>query len=262
MPVYQETLQKLGARVLDYVPSFAHIVSMEPEVVAQVRELDFVRWVGPYQPAYKLSEALDKPAARQLDAPKRFNVYVISKKDMAAVVESIQNLKGDQADGVGDPGGRLLSAVELDTDQLDKVLRLPEVQFVEAWTPIENDMDNARIQGGADYLETQAMALDGYTGVGIRGHVMEGINPDHPDFAANSHRQKPMAVDNGSADSHGQATYGIVFGSGENDAMGKARGMLPNAQGFYTHNRALTSSGTGTGTGSRYDLVRRLIAGS
>ena len=255
LPEYQQAVNRLGCRVLDYVPNYCHVVSMKPNVAEQVRELPFVRWVGPYHPAFKLGKELLPPEARTLEAPTRFFVYTISRVDCKLASDQVKEVGGVL---VGSTGGRLLVA-DLNTEQFDQVLRLPTVQAIEKWTPIEEDMDNARIQGGADFLETQATTPDGFTGVGIRGHVMEGINRNHPDFAANTHRQLPIVVDDGTSASHGQATFGIVFGSGDNDPERKARGMLPNAQGFFTHYRALTAPAGSTGPGSRYDLVRRLV---
>ena len=86
----------------------------------------------------------------------------------------------------------------------------------------------------------QQAALPGYTGVGIRGHIIEGITPTHPDFAANDFRTAPIAVDAPDSDSHGHQTFGIVFGSGAGNAA--ARGALPNGQGYYTNNSAVMST--------------------
>lgn len=226
LPEYQQSLTNLGARVLDYMPNYSHVVSMTPAVAEKVRGLKFVRWVGPYQPAYKLSAELVPADARTVAGPTKFFVYTISKADTTQALKDIEALGGV---GSGDTGGRLLE-VTLTTEQISKVLELSTVQFIEEWSPIENDMDNARIQGGADYLVGEATTPDGFTGVGIRGHIMEGVNQLHPDFAANSHRALPIMVDDGTADGHGQATFGIVFGSGANDPTAKARGMLPNGQ--------------------------------
>ena len=255
LPEYQAVVKELGGRVLDYVPNYCHLVSMTPAVAEKTRELEFVRWVGLYQPAYKLSKDLVPAEARAVAAATKFSVYTISKTDTSQALKDIEALGGTGAES---PGGRLL-VVELTTEQLDNVLELSRIQFVEKWNPIENDMDNARIQGGADFLVSQATVPDGYTGIGMRGHVMEGIFSNHPDFEANSHRALPIAVDDASSDSHGHATFGIIFGSGANDLTGKARGMMPNAQGLYTHNRFLSAPTGSTGVGSRYELVQRLL---
>jgi len=55
-PVQQSwlgTVESAGADVQDYMPTNTHFVEMRPSVAAKVRTMDFVRWVGIYQPAYK-----------------------------------------------------------------------------------------------------------------------------------------------------------------------------------------------------------------
>jgi hypothetical protein len=52
------------------------------------------------------------------------------------------------------------------------------VLWIDRWTEPELDMDNARIQGGGNYVETAG----GYTGKGIIGHIYEGLEAGHKDF--------------------------------------------------------------------------------
>jgi serine protease AprX len=96
----------------------------------------------------------------------------------------------------------------------------------------------------------------GYTGVGIRGHILEGIYQNHPDFAAKATRGIPIIVDDGAPDGHGQCTFGQVFGDGATKSQ--ARGLLPDGQGYYTNNNSIYGSPTGA-HGARYKLVKKLI---
>jgi hypothetical protein len=88
---------------------------------------------------------------------------------------------------------------------------------------------------------------------------LEGIYRDHPDYAANAHRAAPIAVDDDSPSGHGMHTFSEIFGDGTNDPLKQARGLLPNAQGFYTNNQALSGGAGSHAPGSRYELVGRLI---
>src|SRR5947207_412745 len=47
-------LRELGGEVLNYVPQHAYIVRMDPALRARVEAESFVRWVGAYEPAYRL----------------------------------------------------------------------------------------------------------------------------------------------------------------------------------------------------------------
>ena len=99
--------------------------------------------------------------------------------------------------------------------------------WIERATPVGIDMDNARIQGGANHIEIAA----GHTGKGVRGHVMEGIHAAHPEYAANAFRTAPAPVLSGQATNHGNSTFGEVFSAGVNPA---ARGLCPDGQGYFT----------------------------
>ncbi len=55
----------------------------------------------------------------------------------------------------------LLVVAELNSRQLVEVAHLDTVLWINKDTPIEEDMDKARIQGGANYIESK---FGGYTG--------------------------------------------------------------------------------------------------
>jgi len=58
IPEWREALEQQGVTLLDYVPELAYLVQMDAAQVDCVRDLSFVRWVGLFQPAYKLDPVL------------------------------------------------------------------------------------------------------------------------------------------------------------------------------------------------------------
>lgn len=253
LEAYRRTIRELGAEVHNYIPNHCHIVRMDPEIAQKVAKLPFVRWVGPMHPAFKLDRALLAKRAKEGEVG-RYNVMVVAKKDKDSLGGAIQKIGGKI---VHPNRGSILLVAELNPQQVEQVAQLDWVQWVDRWTPIEEDMNNARRQGGADHIET---VPPGYTGIGIRGHVLEGIYREHPDFAANAHRVAPIIVDDGTPSGHGQNTFGEVFGDGTHDPESHARGLLPNAQGLYTNYNAVYAAAPGSqAPGSRYELVGRLI---
>lgn len=54
----RDQLTQAGATLLRYVPDDAYIVRLTPETVETVRELESVRWIGPYHPAYRLDPSV------------------------------------------------------------------------------------------------------------------------------------------------------------------------------------------------------------
>ena len=128
--------------------------------------------------------------------------------------------------------GSLLFSATLTPQQLVATAHLDEVLWIDAWSPIEMDVDNARIQGGANYVETQA----GYSGATINLHIYEGIDASHPGYSG------PVTnVNSGGATSgHGTNTAGIVFGDGTGNPQ--FRGLAPDAGKFYTNYSSVSTS--------------------
>ncbi len=245
LPEYRNAIGALGGTVYRFLSSHAHLVKMSPAVRDQVAALPYVRWVGPYEPAYRMEGILRDNAERlgELFPLKRYNIQVFEagSDQKNAVADRIEAMNGkvDRRDA----GKRLLEAT-LTPEQLHQVARWDEVAFIDRWSPYEKDMNNAREYGGANHIETVA----GYTGQGVRGEVFDtGFNTDHVDFAS-----RPLLI-HGTAgsDSHGAATSGICFGDGTGDLT--ARGLLPDGQGIVSNYSGIM------GTATRYTHTGELL---
>jgi serine protease AprX len=220
---FRDQITALGGTVRQFIENHAHIVQMSPAVRDAVAALPYVRYVGPYHPAYRLETCLfGLPRSGKGVQAARYNILVFEggvtqKQDVAARVRAI----GGYVDS-DDFGKRLLVAT-LTPDQLYQVAGWNEVLFVDRWSPMERDMNNGRVLGGANYLE----GATGFTGQGVRGEVFDaGFNLAHVDFQSRPLIQHGVV----GADSHGASTSGIVFGDGTGNAM--ARGLLPSGQGI------------------------------
>ncbi|MBI5852745.1 MAG: S8 family serine peptidase [Planctomycetes bacterium] len=220
----RDAVRSTGARLHGYLPHNAYVVRMTADQAAMVAAQKDTRFVGHYEPAWRLEPALRMELARGAVLPlRKYHCVVTDKRsDKPALGTKIRALGGR----VVDPQeGSILFTVELDHAGLLAAARFDEVLWIDRWTAPEEDMNNARIQGGANYVETQG----GYTGTGVRGHVYEGVEATHQDFTT------PMTnvLSGGAPDAHGHSTAGIVFGNGTSNPLG--RGMAPNARGFYTN---------------------------
>ena len=224
LEAYRAAIAALGGTVYGFLANHAHIVQMDAGVKEQVADLPYVRWVGPCHPAYRLEDELrdNLDRADELFPLQRYNVLLFEpvadrKPELAQRLKAIGAIV-DSADA-----GKLLMVATLTPAQLLEVVSWDEVAFVDRWTPMEPDMNNARATGGADYIEGVA----GYTGAGVRAEVFDGgFNLSHVDFAS-----RPL-IPHGTvnSDSHGASTSGICFGDGTGDPT--ARGMLPDGQGI------------------------------
>ena len=224
-----------GARLIGYLPHDTYVVRMTAEIGKRVAALSVSRFVGRYEPSWRLEPALLADIVLGRELPKRkYNIVVTDKRtDKPALARNIAAIGGRVVDW---QEGSILFVVELDGAQLTRAVRLDEVLWIDQWSPPELDMNNARIQGGADYIET----MGGYTGQGVRGHVYEGVEATHRDFTI----PFTNVLSGGGADTHGHCTAGIIFGNGTSNPI--ARGMAPDAQGFFTQYSSVSQSRNAT----------------
>ena len=238
----RRAIARLGARVYGYLPDHAHLVRMDAALRGEVAALPGVRSVTPYHPAYRVEVALLALLA-QADAQfgplaqsthsARYNVLVVDRaRDKEALIARIQGLGAL----VVEPRVKSRALVaELTPAQLARLLHFDEVLWVDRQREIGFDMDNARVQGGAQAIEVKA----GFTGKGVRGHSFEGLEVVHADFDT-----PPLHVGTTPGISaHGQCVAGIIFGNGKSDP--KARGLAPAATAFFTNYEPRLDSRTG-----------------
>jgi len=219
----RQAIQSVGGKVIGYLPSNAYVARLSADQAEQVRTAASVRWVGDYHPAFRIDPALIASNRFQQSAIVRYNIVVADKRtDKLSLRQQIAEIGGAVTDM---QGGGLLVTAALTGPQLEKVAGLDEVLWVDEWTDIGYDMNNARIQGGGNYIESQG----GYTGAGVNAHIYEGVEAGHPDFTGG------VTVVNSSntASSHGHCTAGIVFGNGTSNAS--VRGMAPDCGKFFTN---------------------------
>jgi serine protease AprX len=244
MPEYKAALRDLGAKHFRYLPTHAGMVQLDHLQAHEVSKLPYVRWVGTLPDTFKTDVFTMFESMKAEGVEADYSVILLNKSDKSSLISKVENIGGKL---VNRDEGSSLVTLKLNSVQLMHTLGMKEVMWIDQSGGVEFDMDNARIQGGAEHLASLARIPSQYTGVGIIGHVMEGINPNHQDFTANGFRLKPQAIKDGSSDSHGHQTFGIVFGDGTGRAA--AKGMMPNAQGFYTNTRSIS-------TASRYEISK------
>jgi hypothetical protein len=246
----RDALASLGAAVTWYAPHNGYVVRVDANRRAAIAALAGVRWVGACHPAYKLEPPL--LAALQAGAVERDRYVIVMidpNRDEDALVAAIGRLGGAMWRYAR---GNLLIEADLTAVQVTAIAAENTVLWIQRVTPASEDMDQARIQGGANQIE----GLGGYTGKGVRGHIMEGIYSTHPEFAANAYRTAPQFVFSGSPTSHGNSTFGEIFSAG---VVPQARGICPDGQGYFTdYNYVFNTAAMSTAQNSRYGVVREI----
>ncbi|KYK19968.1 hypothetical protein AYK24_10805 [Thermoplasmatales archaeon SG8-52-4] len=242
---FKNAIKSLGGSVYQYIAQYAYLVKMNETVKNQVEKLPYVRWIGPYHPAYRLEEFIidNYKNADEMYPLLRYNIQVHTVEHKDILVDRINNIGGivDSSNF----GKKLISAT-LTPEQLFIVSRYDEVNFIDRWSEYEADMDIGREIGGANYIETIA----GFTGNDVRGESFDtGFNLNHVDFQNN-----PLIVHGPpcGGDYHGTACIGICFGDGTGNE--DARGLLPDGQGIVADYSVIGLIGQ-----SRYDHSGELV---
>ncbi|HMQ16982.1 MAG TPA: S8 family serine peptidase, partial [Phycisphaerae bacterium] len=223
---YRADLAAAGAPIVGFLGNHAFIVRLDAAAQQAVAALPYVRWIGPFHPAYKLEAGLLNRLA-DADAWRSADPYVIQTPqrglaDQDVVAAEIAALGGAVLRQT--PHGYWVEA-RLTLEQVLRLSRLDEVLYIEPALPAMTYMNNVRIVGGANYVEQVA----GFRGQGVRGEVMDtNLYEQHIDFQL---IPPIFHGDRGGNSSHGTSVYGIVFGTGTGNAQG--RGMLPGGQGIF-----------------------------
>ena len=267
---WKDALREAGVQIDSYLPDYAYIVRMDEETRVQLQSLGFVRWVGMYQPAYKVSPNV------AANTTGLYRVHVASWADLDAVRGSLVALDT----GVGDRGSALV--IHAWSDQIAQIAQLPDVLWIEAFHFFETYNDKATGIMNATTSWTQ-----GYTGIGQTVTIADsGLDTgvDNPGINDDMHRDLDNRVahisswpvvadpgglitnptdDDGPADvdsGHGTHVTGSVGGNGVRSGgltKGPAYGATMTFQAVEQFTTWTVASGTSNGyylTGIPNDL--------
>lgn len=229
MDEYRQQLAESGAKIRIYLPNNAYLVSMTEEVRNAVSALPYVRWVGRYEPAFKLEEVLVESlsSGNAKMEPARYNIMALERGAAAQYdISATVSRTGGIVNNIIPEGFRMEAT--LNAEQLLEIAQHEKVLFIDRWSPPENDMDIVRSVGGADFLESVA----GYRGQGVRAEVMDnGLRQTHTDFQPGGPPLIHNSPNTAEPSNHGTSTFGINFGRGIANPAG--RGLLPEATAIF-----------------------------
>ncbi|MBU1356456.1 MAG: S8 family serine peptidase [Candidatus Edwardsbacteria bacterium] len=163
LDAWRDQVVRVGGKVFDYIPNYAHIVKMTPQVKALVEKMPMVQFVGYNQPAFRISPyLLSAPEQFPLDDPGKIMLKILTFEvaDAKPVMDRLLAKK----DVSYDKHGENIICIWIPTDQAIEIAKeianYPEVYWVErygrpslhnAWSRwINQSLDTTNMKAAAD----------------------------------------------------------------------------------------------------------------
>jgi hypothetical protein len=227
MTEWKQKLEDLGGTLYWYIPDYAFLVEMDTSILAKIQSLPFVRWVGIYQPAYRIhGDLLGRGSTENV----AINILT-SGVDPNSVVSEVSTLGGEI---LSTSGGMIKAQVM--ASSISKLATMNDVVWIEPWYPRVAFNDTARwvIQSG----------VSGYTPIhdnGIHGENQIVTIADTGLRVDNANRPShEMFVDPGKVAGPGNRkvqAYYIPLGAG---------GAIGDESGHGTHVAGTVAGDAGT----------------
>ena len=237
---WRARLEESGAVLMDYVPEFTYIARMDNAALARVRALHFVRWVGHYDPAFRLSTSLDPVIAAAGPADvARIVVRSFTGEPADALAQQMRALGATVLDRGSESGGGVIFKLELPATAIPAVASLGGVAWVEplAEPRLTNAVARSALALNQDAVEAE-LGLYGAGQVIVVGDtgVSTGVTTTmHADFQGHFYKGTWGSGTCGSWSdyySHGTHVAGSALGNGVMDGSNPA-----------THSYAGTNAG-------------------
>jgi subtilisin family serine protease len=137
-------LDRNGIKTFGYLPNYAVLASLTADQRQFVTSLPMVRWVGLYQPAYKLESGLISASGT-----RKVIILVLPFEDATPVRAAIEELGSSVLDDVTSSFGTTITA-ELDGADIATVACLNQVYWMQEWSEgsVCNNTSQWVMQGG------------------------------------------------------------------------------------------------------------------
>ncbi|CAG1004116.1 Serine protease AprX [Methanosarcinales archaeon] len=228
---WKQALRASGAVLYDYVPNNAFIAMMNSSVKSQVEALDSVKWVGIYEPGYRISPALSSSAAimGQGSVNENITVLLFDATENKRVSDEITGLGGEILSNSGD---RI--RVSIAKTKIPDVARINGVSWMEKYVrPVLMNDVAANITTAYSFRNTHGLTGAGQIVAVADTGLDTGVNDTtmHDDIEGRIVALIDLSG-NGAADTfsgHGTHVAGSVLGNGARSG-GQFKGMAPGAQ--------------------------------
>ena len=219
---WRADLEKQGAEIMDYVPDFAYIVRMDEQTLDRVTQLQTIRWVGLYQPVFRLSN--DLIATTNIANPDQTTQLIIRAfpgEPVDTLSKQISDLGITIIEQYADSGGGAIFKADLPETTIANLAFIPGIAWIEpALEPqLANSVARSNSIMGKDEIESVLGLYGAGQMVAVGDSGLDTGNPAtaHQDFAGRIFGGTWGPGDCGTwADNHSHGTHvaGSVLGSG------------------------------------------------
>ncbi len=124
-PIYEEYKNKVvnsGGKLYGYVPEYAFIVKMNESAKNKVQNLDIVKWIGIYQPAYRISPSISKEKAVNKTIIVDVSIFDVDENNIISKIRTL--------------GGEIISItqeyiqVSIDSSKIPELAKIKDVLYI------------------------------------------------------------------------------------------------------------------------------------
>jgi hypothetical protein len=124
-PIHDD-VEALGGKFLGYIPYHAYLIWMNDSIKNEVEKIPYIRWIGYYQPAYKISSGLSHE-----DGIIELTISVFEEPDGQKILQKVNN-KIEEMNGqiLYDGSSNYNIVVRINAEKIDDLANIPEVAYI------------------------------------------------------------------------------------------------------------------------------------
>lgn len=125
---WKEEVTSAGVEIFDYIPQFAFLVKMDSLSRRRVEAMDAVRWLGIYQPGYRIAPDLMSQREEKEDQSIELLVSIFKGEDSSILRSRLEALGGESIEVA--PGEEKIK-LAISSNRIDDLARLSGVRYIE-----------------------------------------------------------------------------------------------------------------------------------
>jgi hypothetical protein len=125
---WKEEVAEAGVSIFDYIPQFAFVVKMDNQSRRAVEAMDSVRWVGIYQPGYRIAPDLMGMQSEKEGREIKIIVSVFKGEDASVLRGAMERLGGENFEV--SRGGEMMRLL-IPGNKIGDIARLFGVRYIE-----------------------------------------------------------------------------------------------------------------------------------